>query len=130
MRNVWDVDEAFMRSIVKWERIISEGEFDLGCTNCALCEIFKRDDNECKGCPVAEVSDNTDCWGTPYTEWMRFMRQRQRSIPYSIKFLHDKDKPEATRLAQAELDFLKNTRKEFQQSHLSYFSKIPKEELT
>lgn len=48
-------------SIRKWQNIISSGGKDLGKNNCALCELYC---GECDECPLVSCG-----WGSLYEAW-------------------------------------------------------------
>lgn len=91
---------ALKGSIKKWEKIVAGTGVDEGTLNCDLCLTFLS--KACVGCPVATDTGHRDCAYTPYYAWMDHQ-----------KMAHDHEEefrvycPECTRLAQAELDFLR-----------------------
>lgn len=104
--------EALKGSIAKWEAIVAETNVDEGTSNCPLCQIFMKDERDCKGCPVVEKVKLTGCSGTPYVQWshgqVNFYQKKYGTLdtgfghPYKIV-------DEFTRVAaQEELDFLRS----------------------
>lgn len=96
---------ALQGSIAKWEKVVN-GALEHGPQDCPLCKLFFFDEDECKGCPVAERSGKDACSGTPYMLWIKYVGDHRRaSTEYvEIKVFDDKSK----QLAQDELDFLKS----------------------
>lgn len=93
--------EALKGSIEKWEKIVTGKGIDLGSANCPLCMIFLED--RCAGCPVAEKNGTDSCEKSPYISWYEhgnWEHEQNRHIEPGCS--------ECTRLAQAELDFLKS----------------------
>ena len=65
--------EAFRLSIKKWKGLAKGEGVDLGCTNCALCRVFKF--GSCDLCPVAQHSGKALCRKTPYMVWLNHSYQ-------------------------------------------------------
>ena len=98
-------ETALRGSIAKWEAIVAGTGTDRGGANCPLCKVFLHrttpGKNYCYGCPVAEHTHRTMCYGTPYYDVL---------LPLDIRIdeLPEDEQPEARRTAQAELDFLRS----------------------
>jgi hypothetical protein len=89
--------QALQHSIAHWERLVSGKslpEEKVNRLSCALCTKFW--DSSCKGCPVAEKTNQITCEGTPYNE--AWWTQDQ----YGINSQQFKE------AAKQELDFLKS----------------------
>lgn len=86
--------EALKGSIAKWEAIVAGTGIDEGDKNCPLCQAFAN----CDGCPVAEMTEQYACEGTPYYKF------RSALDEFPGKAVTKKQK----KLAQAELDFLRS----------------------
>lgn len=95
---------ALNGSIAKWEAIVAGDEIDDGVRNCPLCVMFFYDD--CAGCPVAEKTGNWSCIKSPYDSWSKYNNSNSRMRPISEQ--PQKRRAKLTRLAQAELDFLRS----------------------
>lgn len=98
---------ALMGSIEKWEKIVAGTGVDNAMENCPLCREFLSL-GSCTGCPVDSKTNRPLCKGTPYVAFADFM---ERLPVYRTPINHlpsQDDRTEATRLAQAELDFLKS----------------------
>ncbi len=91
--------EALKGSIRKWEGIVAGTATDRGALNCPLCALFWR--WECKDCPVASVTGEIWCRGTPYRAWEERMRREAGKREWTA---FDE---ESRRLAEGELRFLK-----------------------
>jgi len=65
---------ALRGSIRKWDLIAQGIGLNEGGSNCPLCKMFCRgggwSTGDCKECPVFLVTKNTQCGGTPYTEFV------------------------------------------------------------
>lgn len=88
---------ALKESISHWERLAS-GMQDVGeepyYSDCALCETFDKNDNNCAGCPVRIATGERDCEGSPYyeaqQEWERgdlFSPDFRKAAKVQLKFL-------------------------------------------
>jgi len=70
--NNMSVKTALKRSIAKWYYILknkNEIKEDGGTNSCALCHLFFKDNlNQCRGCPVKKVTNQSCCTGSPYEE--------------------------------------------------------------
>lgn len=107
--------EALKGSIAKWEAVVAGTGKDDRSENCPLCRLFinepKRasDDDHivgyCHGCPVVEAVSNDGCRDTPYAEWSAH-HKRDHAQPFGPLSVVT-DCAECTRLAQAEIDFLR-----------------------
>ena len=106
--------KALLGSIKKWEAIVAGTGEDDGENNCPLCELFhphmglyegydRRERAACGGCPVREKTKKPYCRGTPYIEWSN----ADAFTPLNGYFSPEK-RTEYTKLAQAELDFLRS----------------------
>ncbi len=89
--------EALKESIEHWRRVVANPHAErIGAGACALCELFNKLDESseenCIGCPVFEATGRQYCYGSPYTDVIRF----------------SPGQPEYLRLAQEELEFLKS----------------------
>jgi hypothetical protein len=93
------LQDAWDRSIAKWQMIVDSFESDSpivddgGHTTCGLCQLYWI--NDCKGCPIRELTGKTFCADTPYEQWVEI----------------DENDHEALHIeAKNELDFLKQVR--------------------
>lgn len=91
---------ALQGSIAKWEAIVAGTGSDLGTANCPLCRAFYHDD-DCKDCPVMKTTGKWGCRETPYDAFSDHCTAEHDCDS-------DPDCPDCTRLAQAELDFLRS----------------------
>ena len=91
---------ALKGSIAKWEAIVAGTGEDRGTENCPLCAVFFGP-GCCEGCPVERSTGQYGCLGSPYEDFVDDF-----STP--INDLPEADRPEATCLAQDELDFLRS----------------------
>ena len=85
--------KAIKGSIRKWVKISNGTGEDQGPDNCPLCKLFYA--KKCKGCPVATVTGQIECEGSPYQVWSEFPLEESISSPRSIA------------IAEAEVLFLK-----------------------
>jgi len=96
--------KALKGSIVKWEKIVAGTGTDDGCSNCPLCVLFHDSSDEgimCEGCPVRGRTGRDGCSDTPYDDW--YDTKLAMEDVESNGLTHKQ-----TRIAQAELDFLKS----------------------
>jgi len=88
--------KALQGSIEKWEKVVS-GEISAreatNSINCPLCRLFSKGLALCISCPVWEDTCLSECKGTPFVEFSRAWLDGSTNL---------------TKLAQAELDYLKN----------------------
>ncbi len=97
--------KALKGSIVKWERILrSPKAHDRGADNCALCEIFLK--NDCIKCPVRNATERNECLDSPWTPWA-IHQDNAHSRCFSPYFREPFCK-ECMRLAKKELAFLES----------------------
>ena len=96
---------ALEGSIEKWERIVAGTGHDGGTTNCPLCQRFLMSTGTCAGCPVSQKTKSLGCFESPYARWVEF--RKDHGNVRAISDFPEDAQIEATRLAQAELDFLK-----------------------
>lgn len=94
---------ALEASIEHWEGIVAGEVYD----ECSLCNEFDTGENNCEDCPVKNSTGRIDCQNTPFYAWRRHRSLVHETINKSEKL---PDCIECTRLAQAELDFLKSLR--------------------
>jgi len=92
---------ALRGSIAKWEGIVRGDMDDNGPANCPLCQEFIK--GECLGCPVADCAEASYCRESPYEEYCAYLD----SFSYALEDGAVPRQEEVTRLAQAELDFLR-----------------------
>jgi hypothetical protein len=91
---------ALKGSIAKWESIVAGTEADEGFNNCPLCkEFYHPFPNHCRGCPVRDATGETNCGGSPYTDWADLTDQF--NTYWAVN-------PELVEAAKAELDFLRS----------------------
>ena len=96
---------ALRGSIKKWEAIVAGDGRDLGSANCPLCQLHHKDN--CRGCPVAYASRRACCENTPHEAWVgAAIATGGATAPISHR--DPEHRAELTRLAQAELDFLRS----------------------
>ena len=93
-------EEALHECIAHWEEVVKAkkpDEVQIGPKFCALCGLFFTK-TLCEGCPVAEVTGEEGCDGTPYYDVFR-----------AIRFWEDGDasREDFQKAAQDMLDFLK-----------------------
>ena len=93
--------KALKGSIRKWERIVDGTARDEGSDNCPLCKMFFE--RFCKGCLVAEETENTYCDGTPYQD--KWVWHEPSEMNGNGGYVHTK---ESLAAAKAELKFLKS----------------------
>jgi hypothetical protein len=97
---------ALRGSIRKWEAIVARTGVDEGSMNCPLCAAYI--DADCRSCPVLAKTHRQLCDGTPY----RAFRKHQFVVHHAGGFArHWESVPgcgTCTRLANAELKFLKS----------------------
>ena len=96
--------KALKGSIKKWEKIVDGTGEDDGKYNCPLCQKFIN--INCDGCPVAEKTKKSFCCGSPIDDWGDYCPNVM--IPCKISDFPKSAQAKATRLAQAELDFLRS----------------------
>jgi hypothetical protein len=93
---------ALKGSIEKWIDIIAGTGEDDGADNCPCCVAFP--DWGCPGCPIAELTGEADCRGTPYKKWVRHHWAKHTDSPKpNIQC------PTCMDLANEELAFLEST---------------------
>jgi hypothetical protein len=94
---------ALEKSIKKWEGIVDGKKSDHGNNDCDCC--IKYNYAGCRKCPVYLKTGLDTCFGTPYTEFTKYCRSSGIfSHGTYLKVFDDHSK----KLAQAELDFLRN----------------------
>lgn len=89
--------DALTASVAKWRNNAAgpADEGTIGAKNCPLCKLFIADD--CRGCPVFEVTGKEQCYETPYVDaGLAYYDCRFNGLPES----------EWRKAAQAEADFL------------------------
>ena len=93
--------KALEQSIEHWKRMAKGERNDHempSADDCALCGLFNKTNNPCKGCPVMKHTGQDSCEGTPYyaahIAWVR----------------HGVDSDEFKKAAKKELKFLKGLR--------------------
>lgn len=100
--------KALEGSIGKWEAIVAGTGVDHGANDCPLCAIYLRSKGDlappCGGCPVLAKTESPGCYRSPYEEWNGHHFHYHPGMERRIHC------PECTRLAQAELDFLRGLR--------------------
>jgi len=67
--NVKLIDE----SIDKWKDIVYHGGHDYGATDCALCNEYNTDGNDCVGCPIYKQTGKLHCGKAPYIDWCIYL---------------------------------------------------------
>lgn len=102
---------ALNGSINKWSNIVAGTGTDKLSRNCALCKLFleatSTQDKQCGGCPVAIKAGVTGCHNTPFEDWNDHQNTVHRDCAITRRYVHV-GCAECTRLAQAELDFLRS----------------------
>ena len=100
--------EALRGSHEKWLAIRDGHGVDLASKNCPLCELFVDRYDEighragyggCHGCPIAAITSQTACQGTPYSAWLSH-RNRHGPIPWRVEC------PECRTIAGETADFI------------------------
>ena len=92
---------ALRVSINKWHKLARgvSRDFVQGCELCGLDdELDPRE--ECSACVIFHLTGKRQCGGTPWKAWNNYWKTR-------INKTRTGDTPKAKRLAQAELDFLR-----------------------
>jgi len=75
--------ELLKQSIKKWDSIIDGTGVDEGIKNCPLCQEYWSGD--CFNCPIREYTGESDCDGTPYTDWAMYCyHEHSESLPYKV----------------------------------------------
>jgi hypothetical protein len=108
--------KALKLSIRKWEQIVEGTGVDTGSDNCALCVRFTDGDGqvqceeEGEVCPVAKATGNKMCEGSPYTDWLWALDERDYYRDYYVApWTGDKPTDDETVMcAVLELEFLKS----------------------
>lgn len=60
-------ERALRASVRKWKKIAAGDMGSDGAENCPLCKLFL--DNDCRGCPVFQLTRKQWCESTPYDVW-------------------------------------------------------------
>lgn len=115
-----DVDEALGDSIFKWRNIVAGHGEDHGARNCALCQMFNCTDG-CAGCPVAEYAGVDGCDNTPYEDWYAFMEENSQNGIRCVGSVAREHRAEAIALAQSELEYLIEVRRDFRDRYTGEF---------
>lgn len=80
--------KAAWGSAEKWRRIWKGEDSDKGAENCPLCHLFFED--SCAGCPVAKLTNQKICFGTPYWNYREnhpFSEKKRAAAEEEYKFL-------------------------------------------
>jgi hypothetical protein len=106
--------EALEASIVHWKAVAQAPDPRLvyiGCSSCALCMLFKRDDgNDCYDCPVMARTGLVWCKKTPYGAAMDALRAWQTALAMGNRGLRRDDGTAFRAAARAEIEFLESLR--------------------
>ncbi len=103
-----ELNDAFKKSIQKWEDIVYRNGADGGRVDCALCELFYDDAMDiCENCPITEKVGGSGCTEPPYLEWVKYQRKSGYDLPCFV--FDEKSKS----LAMDELLFLKSLYSEY-----------------
>lgn len=74
--------DALEACITKYEKAYTGAiALRLGSSKCALCTLFNKAPDPCKGCPVYERTGHPSCENTPYIELAYLSRQYQQDDP-------------------------------------------------
>lgn len=96
--------KALIGSIKKWEAITAGTGIKKGAQkNCPLCQKFYN--LCCMGCPISEKTGYRYCTLTPYEEWES---HHNNTHHHYLLYYVVEGCEECKRLAQKEVDFLKN----------------------
>lgn len=101
--------KALEGSIEKWRKIDEEGGMDAGTENCPLCELYFIIWNGCERCPIKMKTTKKECIGTPHPKWCDHQKKVHN---ISVKAGKVSDCSTCTRLARAELKFLRDLKDE------------------
>lgn len=87
-REAINIEEAWEKSLEKWEWL-SKGYIITFCiSGCGLCDQFYS--LECRGCPISTISNKDYCKNTPYTDyksWRITPEQRLIAAQQELNFL-------------------------------------------
>ena len=102
-----EVVDTIKDLIKKWELIAGGKGSDKGIQNIPLCQIFLR--GNCINCPIFQKTSREACKNTPYDNWLGHHDEYHHfSSPRRVRC------EKCHKLAQEELNFLKNLLKEIE----------------
>jgi hypothetical protein len=85
---------ALRGSIAKWEGIVAGTAKNEGAGNCPLCQLFLVPaplGSECVGCPVRDRSGASNCFNTPYMNfvwtWPLYSEKKHEHAKRELEFL-------------------------------------------
>lgn len=95
--------EALEKSIAHWEEVVREPkDTPFGSDHCALCGVYYDYEEGCEGCPVRIVTGEDYCRKTPFCD-------------FEYAFEMECGEKTLRNAAQAELDFLKSLRSQYEE---------------